>query len=141
MNKSDLKDWTRDMLETEIINMNAKNFHLQSEVNNLRESNGRLQSQLESLQIQMKEKKHENNYFGDGRKNKKEDVDELKKIKQNYIDIISKLVNSFDLPLRLHLLDGHGYYYKNSGDRFIGQIYFTDGIGFHDGTGKSVELR
>ena len=26
MNKSDLKDWTRDMLEAEIINMNTKNF-------------------------------------------------------------------------------------------------------------------
>ena len=49
MNKSDLKDWTRDMLEAEIINMNTKNFHLQNEVNNLQESNGKLQSQIESL--------------------------------------------------------------------------------------------
>lgn len=55
MNKSDLKEWTRDMLESEIVNMNHKNFRLQNEVNNLRESNGRLLAQNESLNIQLKE--------------------------------------------------------------------------------------
>lgn len=55
MNKSDLKDWTREMLESEIINMNDKNFSLQNEVNNLREQNGRLKSQLESETSKIKE--------------------------------------------------------------------------------------
>lgn len=46
MNKTELINWTREMLEAEIINMNEKNFQLQSEVNNLRESNARIQEQI-----------------------------------------------------------------------------------------------
>lgn len=55
MDKTELKNWTRDMLEVEVINMNQKNFQLQNEVNNLRESNGRLQSQIKFVEIQFKQ--------------------------------------------------------------------------------------
>lgn len=155
MNKTDLKDWTRDMLEAEIINMNTKNFRLQSEVNNLRESNGRLQSQLESLKIQIKEKQH-----GDSSNEKyrlwagcqkEEEVQRQeqnnKESKSNYDDVpinicldlycILNLLSNLSAPL-----EGHGYYYKHGGGKCKNQVYFTEGIGLHDGTnGKSVEIR
>lgn len=156
MNKTDLKDWTRDMLEAEIINMNAKNFRLQSEVNNLRESNRRLQSQLESEKVQFKEDRDKNNSFKrdcfqNSKEDKKQDIKEknrnIKEMGSNHDDISDNMY--LDLLCMLNLLsnfssplEGHGYYYKYGGGKCRNQVYFTEGIGLHDGTnGKPVELR
>lgn len=54
MNKSVLKDWTRDELENEIIKMDDENFHLQMNVKILEETVRRLESQkvqIKSIQL------------------------------------------------------------------------------------------
>lgn len=54
MNKSYLKDWTRDELENEIIKMDDENFHLQMNVKILEETVRRLESQkvqIKSIQL------------------------------------------------------------------------------------------
>lgn len=128
MNKSDLKDWTRDMLESEIVNMNAKNFQLQNEVNNLRESNGRLIAQVESSKIQFKELegkykvvKRELETSKNNKKTKGEN-DSSFLLPIFILEYLSNLNTSYPL-------EGHGYYYKYSGEKCKRQVRFTEGIG------------
>lgn len=121
MNKSDLREWTRDMLETEIINMNAKNFLLQNEVNNLRESNRKLKAQIESSKIQFNENENKNKYI------EKQSL---------FYTLFLNYLSRFNCPSNVH-----GYYYEGGGEKYEKTIYFTEGIGFHDGTGRKVVLR
>lgn len=125
MNKSDLKDWTRDMLESEIINMNAKNFQMQNEINNLKESKIILQTQVETLKLE---------------------IARLRKVEKNEKDDESLLVSIIMINHLSNLMSScprerHGYHYKYGGEKCNRQAYFTEGIGLHDGTGREVELR
>ena len=147
MNKSDLKDWTRDMLESEIVNMNAKNFQLQNEVNNLRESNGRLKAQIESSNNQYKELK---NQYNDTKREFERLSDKCQKAKTKEENIKGKIsaeeVCLFSIFLLKPLsnisfrLEEHGCYYKN-GEKCKKQVHFTEGIGLHDGTGRPVQYK
>lgn len=126
MNKSDLKDWTRDMLEFEIINMNAKNFQMQREINNLKESKSMLQTHIQKLEL---------------------DIERLKNVKKENTKDDESLLDSILMLCYLSNLisfcplEGHGYYYKYSEEKCKRQVHFTEGVGLHDGTGREVELR
>lgn len=53
--------------------------------------------------------------------------------------LLNLLLNYLTIPS--YTTDGHGYYYKNGGEKCKKQAYFTEGIGLHDGTGRQVKLR
>lgn len=147
MNKSDLKEWTRDMLESEIVNMNHKNFQLQNEVNNLKESNGRLLAQNESLNIRLKELE---NKYNDTKRELERLSDKCQEAKIEEENIKGKISAEeaclFSVFMLMHLsnisfrMEEHGCYYKN-GEKCKKQVCFTEGIGLHDGTGRPVEWR
>lgn len=53
--------------------------------------------------------------------------------------ILTLLLNYLIIPSSTQ--DGHGYYYKDSGEKCKRQACFTEGIGLHDGTCRQIELR
>lgn len=55
MKKEDLKHWTRDRLETEILNLSDKNFHLELRIGDYEEIEGRYKSENECLRKEISE--------------------------------------------------------------------------------------
>lgn len=59
MRKEDLKDWTRDMLKTEIIRLTEENFHLMFRDKQHEDSERRLETMIESEKMEIDKMKGE----------------------------------------------------------------------------------
>lgn len=79
MKKEDLKDWSRDRLETEIVNLSDKNFSLEQRGNQYEESNGRMKCKMESIRNKNKELEEENSCLKCDIKSQREKIDSLLK--------------------------------------------------------------
>lgn len=55
MRKEDLKDWTRDRLKDEVVNLSEKNFHLEWRIKQFEESEGRWKCEIESFRTENNE--------------------------------------------------------------------------------------
>lgn len=59
MRKEDLKDWTRDRLKDEIVNLSEKNFNLEWRIKQFEESEGRWKCENQSLKMENKKLEEE----------------------------------------------------------------------------------
>lgn len=59
MRKEDLKDWTRDRLKDEIINLSDKNFNLEWRIKQFEESEGRWKCENQSLKMEIEKLEEE----------------------------------------------------------------------------------
>lgn len=77
MRKEDLKSWTREQMEYEILNLSDKNWNLEFRVNNYEESEGRLKDRNKSLEQKVESLDSENRQLKENVKSQREKIDSL----------------------------------------------------------------
>lgn len=79
MRKEDLKDWTRDRLKDEIVNLSEKNFNLEWRIKQFEESEGRWKCEIENIRTENKKLEDENARLEMNIKSQREKINSLMK--------------------------------------------------------------